>query len=237
MEVTMFDAVMLSDLHLGSNACQVEAVLEFLETLPTCERLVLNGDVLENTEYRLTKQHWRVLSRLRKLSDQLELIWVAGNHDIDAESVAHLIGAAFHREYEFDSGGRRVLCVHGDTWDRFLTNHPFITMIADWFYWLMQRLSRRLAVNAKRSSKTFLRCVERVRTEAIEYARVKRADFVICGHTHQAESPLALTDDSPIYFNTGCWTDQHCHYLTVDHGIIRLEEAHGLVLVHADTAT
>src|SRR5262249_30809519 len=144
-EATVLDAVLLSDLHLGSESCQVRAVQTFLEVLPPTARLVLNGDVLENTEYRLTKQHWRVLSPLRKLSDQLELVWVRGNHDFDAESVAHLIGAAFVPEYLLESGGKRVLCVHGDAWDRFLTDHPIITSIADWFYLRIQRMSRRLA--------------------------------------------------------------------------------------------
>jgi UDP-2,3-diacylglucosamine pyrophosphatase LpxH len=226
-EETLFDAIMLSDLHLGSDSCQVKAVLEFLEAIPHTKRLILNGDVLENTEYRLTKQHWRVLSRLRKLSDDLELVWVRGNHDFDAESVAHLIGAAFVPEYLFESGSKQILCVHGDSWDRFLTEHPFVTTLVDWFYLYMQRMSRKLATRAKRSSKTFLRCVERIRAEATEYAKARQADVVICGHTHQAEATPQVDQDLPFYCNTGCWTDYHCHYLTALDGEIRLEEVNG----------
>ena len=221
----MLDAVLVSDLHLGAESCQVLPLQEFIDSLPPTRRLILNGDVLENTEFRLTKQHWRVLSQLRKLADQLELIWVRGNHDCDAESVAHLIGAHFVSEFEFQSGGRDILCVHGDAWDRFLTDHPIITNIADWFYLRMQRWSRRLANRAKQSSKTFLRCVDRVRNEALEYAKAKRVDVVICGHTHLAEAPLELSGESCAYYNTGCWTDHFCHYLTVEDGFFRLEEA------------
>jgi UDP-2,3-diacylglucosamine pyrophosphatase LpxH len=220
--VTVFDAVLLSDLHLGADACQVRGLQQFIETVPDTARLILVGDVLENSEHRLTKQHWKVLSLLRKLSDQLELVWVQGNHDFDAESVAHLIGADFVPEYLFESGDRRLLCVHGDAWDRFLTAHPVIVNVLDWFYLRMQRMSRRLAVDAKRRSKTFVRCVERVRTEAIEYARAKRADVIICGHTHLAEAAPAAV--GPAYYNTGCWTDHHCHYVTVADGVVRLEE-------------
>jgi UDP-2,3-diacylglucosamine pyrophosphatase LpxH len=205
-------------------------VQEFLDMLPDTQRLVLNGDVLENTEFRLTKQHWRVLSQLRKLSDHLELVWVRGNHDFDAESVAHLIGADFVPEYLFESGGKQVLCVHGDAWDRFLTDHPVVTIIADWFYLRMQRMSRRLAVSAKRSSKTFVRCAELVRMGATEYGKAKRVDVVICGHTHHIEPPSDLGPPYPIYINTGCWTDHHCHYVTVQEGLVRQEE------VNADRA-
>jgi UDP-2,3-diacylglucosamine pyrophosphatase LpxH len=218
------DAVLLSDLHLGADNCQVRAVQDFLATVPATSRLILNGDVLENTEYRLTKQHWHVLSRLRKLSDQLELVWVCGNHDDGAESVAHLIGAAFVREYQFESGGKRVLCVHGDAWDRFLTDHPIITCIADWIYLRLQRMSRRLAIRAKRRSKTFLRCVELIRKEALIYGKAKGADVVICGHTHLAEAEANATASDPAYFNSGCWTDHHCHYVTVESGDVRVEE-------------
>lgn len=220
----MFDAVLLSDLHLGSEACQVQHLQDFLDALPPTRRLILNGDVLENTEYRLTKQHWRVLSHLRKLADQLELVWVRGNHDYDAESVAHLIGANFVPEYAFQSGDREVLCVHGDAWDRFLTDHPILTLFADWFYLRMQRWSRRMANRAKRSSKTFLRCVDRVRTEAIEYGKAKRADVVICGHTHFAEAPEGSNPARCLYYNAGCWTDHHCHFLTVEDGSFQLTE-------------
>ncbi len=230
----MFDAILLSDLHLGAESCQVAPLQEFIDTLPPTRKLILNGDVLENTEFRLTKQHWRVLSQLRKLADQTEIVWVRGNHDYDAESVAHLIGAAFVPEYTFESGGRRVLCVHGDAWDRFLTDHPVITNIADWFYLRMQRWSRRLANSAKRSSKTFLRCVDRVRAEAIEFGKVKHADVVVCGHTHFAEEADLYSFVSPAYYNTGCWTDHHCHYLTVQDGCFQLAEANASELLLAE---
>lgn len=69
----MFDAILLSDLHLGAESCQVQHLQDFIDTLPPTHRLILNGDILEHTEFRLTKQHWRVLSQFRKLADQLEL--------------------------------------------------------------------------------------------------------------------------------------------------------------------
>ena len=220
----MQDAIVISDLHLGSEACQVQLLLDFIDALPDTARLILDGDVLENTESRLTKQHWHVLSRLRKLADRLELIWVRGNHDFDAESVAHVIGARFVPEYMFWSGPRCVLCVHGDAWDCFLTNHPMLTNIADWFYIRMQVMSRRLANSAKRSSKTFLRCVNRVRDEARAFGMAKRADIVVCGHTHFAEAPAEYHSGTCTYYNCGSWTDHHCHYLTAREGCFELVE-------------
>ncbi|HYV37293.1 MAG TPA: UDP-2,3-diacylglucosamine diphosphatase [Gemmataceae bacterium] len=232
----MYDAIVLSDLHLGAESCQVEPLLDLIDSLPSTAKLILNGDVLESTEYRLTKRHWRVLSQLRKLADQTELVWVRGNHDCDAESVAHVIGARFVPEYEFESGGRRVLCVHGDAWDRFLTDHPIITIIADWFYLRMQRWSRRLAKRAKRGSKACLRCIDRVRAEATEYGIAKGADVVICGHTHCAEAPSDSALTTCAYYNTGCWTDVDCHYLTARDGYLELLEVSADMIVGATLA-
>src|SRR5262249_27310560 len=133
-------------------------------------------------------------------------------------------GANFVPEYTFVTGNRRVLCVHGDAWDRFLTDHPIITNIADWFYLRMQRMSRRLANSAKRSSKSFLRCVDRVRAEAKAYGALKGADVVICGHTHFPEAPATLWSQDCAYYNLGSWTDHHCHYITVENGCFQLVE-------------
>jgi UDP-2,3-diacylglucosamine pyrophosphatase LpxH len=72
---------------------------------------------------------------------------------------------------------------------------------------------------AKRSSKTFLRCAQKVQDQAIEYARKRDYDIVSCGHTHL---PIAVTDTPVQYFNSGSWTERPCHYLTVEHGVVEL---------------
>jgi UDP-2,3-diacylglucosamine pyrophosphatase LpxH len=215
----MLDAIVLSDIHLGSGTCQAEAAAAFLHHLPASRRLIVNGDLLEGTEYRLGKKHWRVLSCLRKLSDKLELVWVRGNHDPDADDLAHLLGAAYVDDYRFRSGGREVLCVHGDEWDNFLTDHPVLSVAADWVYLGLQRMSRRLALRAKRRSKTFVRCAKRVEAGAVERARKKGCDVVCCGHTHHAD---ASGDGSVRYYNSGCWTETTCTYLAVSQGRVDL---------------
>jgi UDP-2,3-diacylglucosamine pyrophosphatase LpxH len=215
----MLDAIIFSDVHLGTCTCQADAALAFLEDLPETRRLIVNGDLLEGTEYRLAKKHWRVLSRLRKLSDRLELVWVRGNHDPDADDLAHLLGAGYVDEYRFRSGAEDVLCVHGDAWDNFLTDHPIISVAADWFYLGLQRMSRKLALGAKRRSKTFLRCAQKIEEGAAWHAGQKGCGVVCCGHTHHAAESGA---GDIRYYNSGCWTEVSCTYLAVDRGHVRL---------------
>ena len=212
----MHDAIHLSDLHLGSDLCNIPALEQFLGNLPPTRRLILGGDVLEATDHRLRKKHWHILSMLRKLADDLEIIWVRGNHDHDAEAVAHLIGATWCPYYTYQSGETLICTIHGDQWDNFIRNRPILTWLADRTYLFTQRLWPSLASHLKLSSKTYLRCAARVREKAIKWGKSQEVDVVICGHTHHPHYSPGQ------YVNTGCWTDDTPHYAMSKEGKIFL---------------
>ena len=109
-----------------------------------------------------------MLSLLRKLSDDIEIVWINGNHDGPAEIVSHLLGVEWRDEMILESGGRRILLHHGHRFDKFLDDHPILTAIGDFTYRLLQRVdsSHRFARAAKRKSKTFLRCAAKIETIA-----------------------------------------------------------------------
>jgi UDP-2,3-diacylglucosamine pyrophosphatase LpxH len=224
----VLDAVVLSDLHLGSENCQARALTELLETIrsgamPTA-RVVLNGDVFDSIDFRrLNKHHWRVLSLLRKLSDHVEITWINGNHDGPAEVVSHLLGVEVRDEFVLESGGKRILFLHGHRFDEFIDNHPILTALADGIYRLLQRIDRShtFAKYAKKKSKTFLRCTQKIQDSSMEYARRLGCQIVSCGHTHHA----VAHEQGPVwYYNSGCWTEKPCHYLTVRQGRVELHE-------------
>jgi UDP-2,3-diacylglucosamine pyrophosphatase LpxH len=222
----MLDAVILSDLHLGSENCQAKRIGRLLDQiadgdLPT-RRLILNGDVFNSIDFRrLTKTHWKVLSLIRKLSDHLDIIWLCGNHDGSAEIVSHLLGVSVMDDFILESGARRILVLHGHVFDEFLDSHPILTWLADQVYYFLQWIDRThsLAKVAKHGSKTFLRCARRIEERSIEFARRRHCEAVCCGHTHAA---MAHTDQPIPYFNSGCWTELPCTYLTVAEGSISL---------------
>jgi UDP-2,3-diacylglucosamine pyrophosphatase LpxH len=223
----MFDAVILSDIHLGSANCQAKKLGKFLEGL--CDRsmatarLILNGDVFDSMDFRrLRKSHWKVLSLLRKLSDEIEIIWLCGNHDGSAEIISHLLGVKVKDEFVLSSGGRKILILHGHVFDDFLSEHPVLTWFGDVIYFLLQRIDRThyFAKLAKRGSKTFLRCAQKIEERSVEYARKKHCSAVCCGHTHHA----VIHETQPVaYYNSGCWSEAPGTYLTVADGAVRLE--------------
>jgi len=220
------DAIILSDLHLGSDNCQAKHLCEFLERLDDgrlrTARLILNGDVFDSIDFRrLKKNHWKVLSLIRRLSDQIDIIWLCGNHDGSADIVSHLLGTTVEDEHVLSSGPHQVLVLHGHRFDEFLDAHPILTLVSDMAYYLLLRVDRshRVARLAKKSSKTFLRCAKKIEEGSRAYARGKRCTAVCCGHTHQAVSDPT---QEVHYFNSGCWTELPCTYLTVRDGRIDL---------------
>ena len=224
MEV--LDAIILSDIHLGSGNCQAKSLCHFLEMLDDEEiatnRLILNGDVFDSIDFRrLNKSHWKVLSLIRKLSDRIDIIWISGNHDGSSEIISHLLGVTVKDEFSLTSGGRDVLFLHGHLFDDFIDAHPLLTWLGDCVYLLLQWIDQThyFAKLAKKGSKTFLRCAQKIEDGAIEHARKKGCNTVCCGHTHHAvarpELPIA-------YYNSGCWTELPCTYLTLVRGRVEL---------------
>lgn len=222
------DALVLSDLHLGSDNCQADDLCDLLEYveygLISPKRIILNGDLFDSIDFRrLKKKHWRVLSFLRKLSDKIEIIWLAGNHDGDPELLSHLLGVQVKDEYVLESGDKRVLFLHGDAYDEFIDTHPMLTWVADTVYMFLQMIdtSHYFARMAKHSSKTFLHCAAKIRSGALRRARKKKCQIVCCGHTH-----VAVVDrtDEIVYCNSGCWTEKPPTYIVINDGEVELKE-------------
>jgi UDP-2,3-diacylglucosamine pyrophosphatase LpxH len=222
----VFDAIILSDIHLGSSNCQAKSLSRFLEKVAGEEiataRLILNGDVFDSIDFRrLSKSHWKVLSLIRKLSNRIDITWISGNHDGSAELISQLLGVTVKDEFVLASGGREILFLHGHLFDDFIDAHPILTWLGDCIYLLLQWIDRThsFAKLAKKGSKTFLRCVRKVEEGAIEHARKKGCGAVCCGHTHHA----AARHDRPVaYYNSGCWTELPCTYLTLRDGQVEL---------------
>jgi UDP-2,3-diacylglucosamine pyrophosphatase LpxH len=216
----MYDAIVISDLHLGSEVCTAKEIVRFLENIGETKRLILNGDVFDSHDFRrLKKSHWKVLSLIRKMADDIEIVWVAGNHDGPAEVVSHLLGVEVVEEYHFYSGGKKILFLHGDIFDDFINAHPVITWLADVIYYIFQKVDKNSDICrwVKRQSKIYLRCAEIIENKACEYARKMNAAVICCGHTHKAEA-------KDVYYNSGCWTEKPGTYLTVKGGEVELCE-------------
>ena len=233
-EPEIADAVVISDLHLGSENCQARLITQFLELVANqvirTRRLIINGDVFDSIDFRrLKKTHWKVLSMLRRLSDKMEVIWTCGNHDGPAEIISHLLGVEVQEEYIFNSGGRRMMVLHGHRFDDFIDDHPVLTWLADVAYNTLQKLDRRhyVARLAKSRSKIFLHCLDKVEDRSTAHAKHHQCDVVICGHTHHA---IRKQRHAVEYVNSGCWTELPSTWLKIFNGVIEINKFHPLAI-------
>lgn len=225
----MNEYVVVSDIHLGSNVCRAEVFLDFLDRIET-ETLILNGDIFDNMDFRrLKKKHWKILKKIRSIAKNNNVIWISGNHDYEAEVIAHIIGAIFLLEYEIKTNDKKILITHGDRFDDIITKRPILTRLADNFYRIVQKIDKVMNNNyyysglLKRNSKTFSRCTEKTIRRSVQYAIKKNFDAIIIGHLHQA-AHLTNFENSIEYINCGCWTDQKCHFITINQDKIELKE-------------
>lgn len=224
----VFDTLIISDLHLGSELSRASDAVRMLKR-SRFRRLILLGDIFSDLNFhRLKKEHWRFLSYIRKLSNPkrgVEVVWVEGNHDRGlATMMAHLVGVRVYQEYFWRSQGQLCLAIHGHQFDRFVSRNAFLSKAATVFHLNVQKLDLKNKLFSRmldKLSTRWLRLTEEVAQGALHHAKLKGAELVFCGHTHHA---LALQDSDVRYFNTGCWTHGRPTYITVLDGGVQIRE-------------
>ena len=130
-----YQAIIVSDLHLGTIDSKADEFIEFIESHST-ELLILNGDIIDGWALergaKWKKKHTKVIGKLLKISNKTRIIWIRGNHD---EFIQEFIGSSFgnielkedyvlefSEHVEYDMWRRRCFYVfHGDVIDVFIT--------------------------------------------------------------------------------------------------------------------
>jgi UDP-2,3-diacylglucosamine pyrophosphatase LpxH len=191
-------SIFLSDVHLGTPACQAGALLEFLKAYES-EHLFLVGDIVDfwaiqrRGVYWSTEQNTVVQKILKRARQEVSVVFVPGNHD---EAAREHAGASFgnirvERDYlHVAADGRRYLLIHGDEFDQ-------VTKLKLPGYWS-------LAGYAKHRVKRAVSFIFDFEDSVLRHARERGVDGVICGHIHSA----VIRDQGGIaYLNCGDWVD------------------------------
>jgi UDP-2,3-diacylglucosamine pyrophosphatase LpxH len=220
MSDPILDTLIISDLHLGSELSRAREALDLLQSLRYA-RLILLGDIFSDLNFRrLTGEHWKFLSWIRKLSNpkrKVEVVWVEGNHDQGlANIMSHLVGVPVYQRYVWQYADKRHLAIHGHQFDRFVSRNLLLSRFGEFLFHEIQKLDGRTKAFSRfldRVNTRWLRLSSKVAAGAIAYARQGRVDRIFCGHTHVATQ----TERQGIaYYNSGCWVDEQPTYITVD---------------------
>ena len=220
-----FRSIWISDLHLGSSACQAILLLDFLRHTDS-KYLYLVGDIVDGWQLRRRwfwpQTHNDVVQKvLRKARKGTHVVYIPGNHDAFGRHFGDLSFGGIELRDEIvhvTADGRRLLVLHGDLFDGVVQCAKWLALIGDQLHMLALQLNRWLNVVRARlgfpywSLSQFLK--HKVKN-AVSYitdfevalaqeARRRGVDGVVCGHIHKAE---IRSIDGVLYCNDGDWVE------------------------------
>ena len=228
MDLQVHDTLILSDLHLGAETSRAREAMRVLKE-NRFRRLILLGDIFADLNFaRLTKEHWKFLGYIRKLSNpkrNIEIVWVEGNHDHGLTNImSHLVGVRVYQQYDWEYCGMRHIAIHGHQFDGFQVSNVLLSKVGTSLYLKLQAIdfkNKPIVRMIDRLNTKWLRMSPKVSAGALRHARQQEAARIFCGHTHQA---LHAEEDGIHYYNAGGWVDSRMTYITVNEMGVEIHE-------------
>jgi UDP-2,3-diacylglucosamine pyrophosphatase LpxH len=220
-----YRTLFISDVHLGTKACQAHSLIDFLR-LYDADTYYLVGDIVDFWRIRRTP-HWPqthndvIQKLLRKVRKGARFVYIPGNHDeaLRAYCGQHFGGIEFKlNDIHVTADGRRILIMHGDEFDVVIQYVKWLAFLGDWAYVLALGLNtafnkvRRvfgfsywsLSAYLKHKVKSAVNYIGDFETALVGEARRHGAEGVICGHIHFA----AIREiEGVAYINCGDWVE------------------------------
>src|SRR5580704_15086578 len=217
MDLHVYNTLILSDLHLGAETSHAREATRVLKG-NRFQRLILLGDIFADLNFaRLTKEHWKFLGYIRKLSNpkrNIEVVWVEGNHDHGLTDImSHLVGVRVYQHYTWQYAGLRHIAIHGHQFDGFQVSNVKLSTLGTSLYLQLQKLdfkSKPIVRLIDRLNTRWLRMSPKVSTGALQYAR-----------QHEA---VHVEEEGIHYYNSGGWVDSRLTYLTIDEQGVQIHE-------------
>lgn len=230
--------VVVSDAHLGAATPEDGAAfLDFLEAAPRLgDCLLINGDLFDFWfSYRrvIPRTGFQVTAALASLRRRLPIVMTGGNHDRWGDSFWRTdVGIEYSAtSLRFRLGPTEVLALHGDglaeehrsaaVMHR-ITRHPataaaFRFLHPDFGFWLVDRMSRRLA-DSTRDAAVLDRAQRRQVAWATERMTAEPAlGLLVMSHTHRPETAELFPGRH--YLNPGAWIDGRCFAVVGQSGV------------------
>lgn len=219
-------SLFLSDIHLGTRACQAQRLLSFLKEYDS-EYLYLVGDIIDlwamkRAVYWPEAHNTIVQKVLRMARHDTKVLFIPGNHD---EALREYIGMSFGAvdivadHIHTTANGQRLWIMHGDQYDQVTTCHRWLSVLGDVSYTTLVHVNRLLSLSRRKlgigghwsladyAKRNVLKAVAYIGDFEVVAARAtqqKQLDGVVCGHIHTA----AIKSFEGIhYYNCGDWVD------------------------------
>jgi UDP-2,3-diacylglucosamine pyrophosphatase LpxH len=214
------NAIVVSDLHIGSQFFLHKDFEAFLRNVPEECELVLNGDVIDDPAQKLGYAHERVLKFIDQVSRRQRVVWVRGNHDNGyvPNGFKHI---HFKTRYSMD---KKLLISHGYDFDGIMPRSRMFTQSFEFIHDLMIKCGSKpvhVANFAKKFGFLYKVLRDNVMKNAVDCALENGYEAVVCGHTHFPEDRIFR---GIRYMNTGAWTELPAFYLRMTDGEMTLKK-------------
>jgi len=228
MKPRRIDLAVISDAHLGTFSCNDKALLSYLKGIEP-KVLVLNGDFIDGWHFSRhfwPKTHMKILKRILKLLGKgVQVFYVTGNHDGFLRRFTDFEMGNFHLvdKLVLEHEGKRIWIFHGDVFDVAMEHSRWVVWLGSAGYailiilnrlvnFFLRRLGRgnlSVASRIKDSMHRARRYTEKFEQIAVDLAREKGYDAVVCGHIHHAK--ISVHHDEMgrkiLYLNSGDWIE------------------------------
>lgn len=225
-----FRAIFISDVHLGTSACQAEYLIDFLKH-NSAEKLFLVGDIVDLLAMRkriqLRVEHEEVVGLFLEWARRgCDVCYIPGNHDAFFRRFCgqKIAGIDIRLSAEYLAlNNERFFVSHGDELDSIMHAHGLLTWLGDVSHGVLLKINTlvnairkswnlpywSLARSVKKRIGKASEFIERYEVLASKRAAEKQYDGYICGHIHHWQMKY---HGGTLYLNDGDWVE-HCSAL------------------------
>lgn len=228
MQKRPVEAVVISDLHLGTYASRAKEFSAYLQSISP-RLLVLNGDIIDGWQF---SKHFFPAAHIRIIQDIIQLlasgtrvIYITGNHDESLRRYSDLQLGNFQLadKVVIEINGRMTWIFHGDVFDHTSKNtakfwgklgsngYALLLGFNKCINAILHRFGRNKVSLSRKLMQQFHKRVVKIEAfeeKIAEIAIEKKYDTVICGHIHQPQKRVIETEKGRVtYLNSGDWVE------------------------------
>ncbi len=238
--LSSYRTLWLSDVHLGTNACRADDLLNFLAEV-SADKIYLTGDIIDlermKTRAIFPDAHRNVLARFFQIAQSgTEVAYIPGNHDFQLRELAgrDIFGVPVMLEAQHQtSDGRRLLVTHGDQLDQQVRQDTSLQQFGAAAYRVLvnldvivnemrSRLGREylpISAGIKQRLNSANDYIRRFEETAARHAAERGFDGIVCGHIHR---PCIRNIDGTSYANDGDWVEHRTALAESDDGRLQI---------------
>jgi UDP-2,3-diacylglucosamine pyrophosphatase LpxH len=229
-----YKTIVVADVHLGTEGKSLKKLIYFLKK-NSCDRLVLNGDIIKGWQLRkikrLHKKHANFLNTLFKLIEKYgtEIIFLTGSKEFIEDKKNLKFGKiSFQNELMLTSGKYKYYIINEEVVNKYILRNwaahiqaiPYI--LAVWInrqYNLFRFHKGKSYYSLLKENKLYKAIEELFLKYSREYVtdliNNKDCDGIISGQIHK---PCIFQLGEVSYFNAGYWSESHIALVENLHG-------------------